>query len=245
MSNEKGIQYKVLQFCNKSPFPQKDGGTIAINNLSNSFLSEGFELKILSVNSDKHFVDTSKLPKEYIDNTSFEAVKVDLSVKIHAALFNLIYTGRSYNISRFYNRKMASKLREILTSNTFDIILMESIFLKDYLNIIKKYSKAKIILRAHNIEFIIWQRLAKNESKGLKKFYLNILASRLKKEELQSFNKFDGILTVTENDKMLLNGLGVKTPTDVLPIGIDVNKNIDTSASETEHPSLFHLGALD
>jgi len=236
---------KVLQFCNKPPYPPKDGGSIGMHNVSQAFIDEGFDLTVLSINSEKHFVDVSKLPEKYIKETKFQAIEVDLSVKIFPAFANLFYTKKSYNISRFYDSKMAKKLIEILKQNSFDIIQIESIFLKDYIPIIRKYSNAKLVLRAPNVEFIIWQRLAEIERNPLKKFYLNILTKRLKKEELETFKNVDAIYTVTERDMNIILSFGFRKSITFVPTGIDVTKSIETSEVEVEYPSIFHLGALD
>ncbi|MCK5846510.1 MAG: glycosyltransferase [Bacteroidales bacterium] len=236
---------KILQFCNKPPYPPKDGGAIGMHNVSQGFIDSGYDLHILSVNSDKHFVDIAKLPQSYIENTKFKAVKVDLGISVFAAFSNLIFFKRSYNIERFFNKKLDNELQAILESNKFDIIQIESVFLKDYLPTIRKYSDAKVVLRAPNVEFMIWQRLAFIEKKFFKRLYLNILAKRLKREELIAFNSVDAIYTVTENDASLIKALRVNIPIEFVPTGIDVTKDIDTKGIKPEFPSLFHLGALD
>ena len=236
---------RVLQFCNKPPFPPRDGGAIGMHNVSQGFIDSGIELKILSVNSKKHWVDIDKLPANYIANTNFEAVEVDLEIKPFHAFSNLFFSKRSYNISRFYNKTLSNKLTEILQNQEFDIIQIESIFLKDYIPIIRKYSKAKLLLRAPNVEFMIWQRLAEIERNPIKKVYLNILSKRLKKEELMSFKQFDSIYTVTENDMLLIRSLGISCPMEFIPTGVDVTKDLNLEEVEVEYPSIFHLGALD
>jgi glycosyltransferase involved in cell wall biosynthesis len=238
-------QLRILQFCNKPPFPPKDGGAIGMHNVSQGILDFGHHLKILSVNSDKHNVNVNELPANYIFQTDFEAVYVDLSIKVSSAAFNLFYSKRSYNITRFYDKALAIKLMELLQNQEFDIVQVESIFLKDYLPIIRKYSNAKVVLRAPNVEFMIWQRLASIEKNPIKKLYLNILAKRLKKEELEVLNKFDAIYTVTERDLKLMQTLGAKSKIAFIPTGIDVTKSISEENQNLEYPSLFHLGALD
>ena len=236
---------KILQFCNKPPFPPMDGGAIGMHNVSQGIIDSGHYLKILSVNSEKHKINPAELPTDYLINTNFEAVYVDLSIRIKDAAFNLFYSKRSYNITRFYNTKLVDRLTDILQNQEFDIVQVESVFLKDYLHIIRKYSNAKVVLRAPNVEFIIWQRLASIEKNPLKKFYLNILAKRLKREELEVLNKFDAIYTVTERDLKLMQTFGAKPKMTFIPTGIDVTKNLNIENIDLEYPSIFHLGALD
>ena len=45
---------KVLQLCNKPPFPPVDGGTLAMNSITQGLLSAGCEVKVLSMTTDKH-----------------------------------------------------------------------------------------------------------------------------------------------------------------------------------------------
>ena len=47
---------------------------------------------------------------------------------------------------------MASRLETILKEKKFDIIIFEGLYTSPYLELIKKCSDAKMILRAHNIE---------------------------------------------------------------------------------------------
>ena len=127
---------KFLQLTNKPPFPPMDGGAIGMNNISQGLINEGYNLKIFSVNTHKHFVDIANLPEEYISKTSIEFGFIDTRIKNIDALINL-FSSKSYNIKRFFDKKFESKLIEILLSIDFDIVQMESIFLMHYLPTIK------------------------------------------------------------------------------------------------------------
>ncbi len=235
----------ILQLCNKPPFPPMDGGAIGMHNVSQGIIDAGHQLKILSFSSNKHRLDIDKLPKDYIKSTGIEAVDIDLSIRILPALYNLLYSRNSYNISRFNSKEMQFKLKELLSKESFDIIQLESIFLKDYLPLIRKFSQAKVVLRAPNVEFVIWQRLAQIEKNPIKRFYLSILAKRLRKEEVAALNSFDAIYTVTERDMQLMRSLGATVKMTFIPTGVDVNKDLTTDFDAVEYPSVFHLGALD
>lgn len=234
----------ILQFANKPPYPPKDGGAIGINNVSHEILMQGHYLKLLSVNTHKHFVDIHKLEEEYINKTNIEFQMIDTRLKPTAALFNL-FSKRSYHIVRFFDAKLAHKLIEILQKTQFDIIIVESIFLKDYMPILRKYSNAKIILRAPNIEYLIWERLAEEEKNPLKKGYLTILAQRLKKEEVNAFKLFDAIFAVTLKDIEFIQKHAPEKTCTFIPTGLDVCKRLE-KITTTELPlSISHIGALD
>lgn len=235
---------RILQVCNKPPFPPYDGGSIAMNNITDGLIKEGHDIKLISVNTDKHYVDLQHLPTDYLKNTNIELVYINTRLSPIKALINLLFSKRSYNIVRFESAKMEDKLVKTFSEEEFDIIIIESLFLNHYVEIIRKNSNAKIILRAHNAEFVIWERLAQEATNPLKNKYLSILAKRLKREEVQALGKFDGILTVSDNDKQLFQQLCSIKAIESIPIAIDVTKNINSNY-DIEHPSLFFIGAMD
>ena len=128
---------KILQLCNKPPYPPIDGGTIAMNSITQGLLGEKCIVKVLSVCSDKHPVKKSLLTEEYLESTQFESVYIDLNIKLLDASVALL-TGDSYNVKRYESQDFAKKLVSILKSESFDIVHVESIFLTPYLPLIRK-----------------------------------------------------------------------------------------------------------
>ena len=236
---------KILQICNKPPFPPQDGGAIGMHNVTQGLIDSGHQVKVLSVNTPKHFVNINNLPDTYRDDTHIEYGFIDTDLRIKDAFINLVFSKRSYNISRFKSSSFENLLIKVLLKQEFDIVQIESVFLNHYIDIIRKFSKAKIVLRAPNVEHMIWERMANEEVNIFKKFYLKVLSNRLKREEVASLNRFDAIYTVTKNDLELFRKLGCIVPMEFIPTGIDVTKNLDYKSNEIEYPSLFHIGALD
>ena len=233
---------KILQLCNKPPYPPIDGGTIAMNSITQGLISEKFMVKVLAVCSDKHPVKKQLIPDEYYRNTQFESEYVDLRINVLDALIALL-TGESYNVKRYQSDDFARKLISILKEYTFDIIHVESIFLTPYLPLIRKYTKAKVILRAHNVEHLIWNRISKSTRNIFKKWYIKRLALSLKVYELEHINKYDGIVCITEKDANYFITNGCKKPIISVPFGIIAPDSIDTVDEEPN--SLFHIGSMD
>ena len=145
------MSFKVLQLCNKPPQPTVDGGCIAINNISNGLLSRGTDVKIITVSTEKHPFDIAHFTKEFQAQTKIEGVFIDTRINVIDA-FSALVTSDSYNISRFFSPDFSKRLQEVLEENDFDIVHLESLFLTPYIHIIRKYSRAKIVLRSHNLE---------------------------------------------------------------------------------------------
>jgi len=236
---------KVLQICNKPPYPPQDGGAIGMHNVTQGLIDAGHSVKVLSVNTPKHFVDVNSLSEVYRKATNIEFGFINTDLNAKDALTNLILSKRSYNIVRFESKSFKEQISSILMREEFDIIQIESIFLNYYVDVIRSLSKAKIVLRSPNVEFMIWQRMADEEKNPLKRVYLKILAKRIKNEERKCLNKFDAVYTVTQNDLKIYKQLGCNLPMASIPTGIDVLKDLNFNVEQVEYPSIFHIGALD
>ncbi|MDD4227092.1 MAG: glycosyltransferase family 4 protein [Mariniphaga sp.] len=234
---------KILQVTNKVPFPTNDGGAIACMNLTSGFALLGHKVTILAMNTKKHHTDLSEIPESVKDWADFRLVSVPAQISAFPALLNLFFSGKPYNAVRFVSKAFARELKMILRSNDFDIIQLEGLYVCPYISLIRQYSKAKIVYRAHNIEHEIWERTALLSS-GLKYLYLKILAKRIKKFEENFINQYDLLVPITERDGIILDNLGNKRPSHVSPTGIDTTVLIPHSKN-LEHPSLFHIGSLE
>ncbi len=234
---------KILQLVNRIPYPLHDGGSIGIHYYTEGFLQAGVALSMLAMNTTRHWVDISTLPPLYRQLQHFEAVEVDNRIKPLAAFINL-FKGTSYNIDRFVSDKYKQALIRLLQQEDFDIVQLEGLYVAPYIDTIRQYSKAKIAIRQHNVEFRIWERLAAQAGNPLKKAYLNLLAGRLKRFELDHINDYDLILPISREDEAFYRSLGCRKPLFLHPFGIDVDQ-IPFCPSDSQPLSLYHIGAMD
>ncbi|MBQ7062520.1 MAG: glycosyltransferase [Bacteroidales bacterium] len=232
---------RLFQLCYKPPYPPVDGGTLAMDSVTQGLLRAGVEVKVVSISSDKHPVRWEQLPEAYRQQTHFEAHNVDLSIHPLGAAAALL-CGESYNVKRFYNRALEERLRQLLASEQFDIIQVESIFMAPYLPVLRQCSHARIVLRAHNVEHHIWRGLALSEPNPLRRWYLKKLALALRAYELEQVNLFDGVVCITPDDAALMRQEGCRKPITDIPFGIDLPDEADTEGDALQ---LYHLGAMD
>ncbi|MDX2001756.1 MAG: glycosyltransferase family 4 protein [Chitinophagales bacterium] len=221
----------------------KDGEVIAIFNNIKGFRRLGHEVTVLAINTLKHYYELDELPQEVKQLAAFHAVKWDTTIRPWAALRNLI-NGKSYHIERFESVAFTEKLKELLKAGKFDIIQCEGLYLSPYIETIKAHSKAPLVMRSHNVESEIWERMAANESSLLKKWYLKLQASRLKRYEVAQLNRYDAIVPITEDDKVKLQAMGANVPMHVSPAGIDMERFNDPYP-DPQPNTLFFIGGLD
>ncbi len=252
---------RVLFLCNKSPWPPKEGGPMAMNMLIEGLADAGHQVKVLAVNSFKYNIPASSIPAGYIAKTGIELIDVDLHVRPLGAFLNL-FTGESYHVQRFISDAFRERVVAALTSAEYDIVQLETLFMCPYIPVIRAHSRAMIVLRAHNIEHLIWQRVAEESKNPLKKWYVRHLARTLKNYEQRIVREVDGILAITPTDAAWFRDLSLhqiqETPGNHkskivnrkssividLPFGIDPEQYRHDDP-EPEFPSLFSLGSMN
>ena len=233
----------ILQLCKKNPFPANDGESIAILQISKGMVAQGHQVTILAMNTPKHHSEIDELPPGLKAQIDFHFIKVNTSIKIGNALINLCRRN-SYHIERFKSIDYQRKLIQLLRETKFDIIQAEGIYLALYLQTIRKYSNAKTILRSHNVEHLIWQRIARHTKNPFKKIYLHIQAKRLKTFELNALNQFDGIASISPIDTKIFQSNGCRIPiADILP-GLHI-ADYPLSINERPIENCCIFGALD
>ena len=234
---------RILQISNKFPYPLKDGAAIAITYLAKAFDELGHEVSLLSMNTSKHWFDTATLPPDFNHYQAVYTTYIDNRIRPFPALLNL-FTDKSYHIERFKDAGFASKLREILQAQDFDVVQLESVYLAPYISVIRKYSKAAVVLRAHNVEYEIWERVAAN-SNPLKRWYLEKITPRLKQYEIDRLNQYDLVVGITARDIEHFRRLGLQKPAVVCPIGVDSRDYVPDMKCFEQPLSLSFIGSLD
>lgn len=235
---------KVLQICNKAPYPANDGSSIAIYNMAQGLIDNCAQLHLLTINTKKHFKPDQEVPADFKLNSNYTSVYQNTDTGVVGAFLNL-FSSSSYFVSRFYFKEFEDKLIEILTKNTFDIVQIEGVFMAVYIETIKKHSRAKIVLRAHNIENKIWERHLKNSKKSIVNMYLAIQNKRLKKFELDVISKVDAIVPITDADKQLFSEMGFTKSMFTCITGVNVAQYQTRQNSAVKQKTVFYFGSMD
>lgn len=234
---------RILQLCHKIPQPARDGGAVAMQQMTDFFLQMGYTVKVLAVATAKHPPQWDAIPAEYIKTTAFECCHIHTRFDPFKAAASIL-SGKSYNVSRFYSKSFATKLRYILHQSHYDMVVLEGLYLTPYIETIRRCSKSKIVLRAHNAEHQIWFRMAESESNPLMKIGLYFLARTLKSYEIKAALKCDALLAISlfTQDFFLKNGF--KGISKFIPISTP-NLSHTTINFNAPMSKVFHLGSMD
>lgn len=235
---------KILQLCKKMPYPLKDGEAIAVTYLAKALHQLGAEVTLLSMNTTKHYVEPETYHNQLDHYQAVHTVGVDNRVNVKDAFLNL-FSSASYHIARFVSGDFEQKLIQLLKAEDYDIVQLETLYLAPYVEAIRTHSKAKIVLRSHNVEHEIWKRITKNTSLGAKKLYLQLLSHRLEQFELNNLNTYDLLVAITQRDLDFFQRLGCSIPTHVTPIGLDLFDYDRQPLPNPLKPTFGFIGSLD
>lgn len=238
---------KILQLCKKFPFPLKDGESIAVNALSRGLADLGVEIDLLAMNTTRHFTTVdSEVIRSLPHYRTIKWVPVDTDLKIGGALKSLL-EGSSYHLKRFRHEKFDLAVKNMIrkAGDSYDFILLESLYLMPYLDSIRKMTDAKIILRSHNLEWEIWSRLADNHKNPVWKWYLKKLSHKLKEYETSKINGVDYLLPISPIDRLQYEQMDYQGLLYTLPMGIDLDKYPVNELSSGQHIDVAFIGSLD
>ncbi|MES2275245.1 MAG: glycosyltransferase family 4 protein [Bacteroidota bacterium] len=232
---------KILILTHRIPFPQNGGYPIVVGNTIRGLVEKGHEVSLVSLNDQKQNGKTVETD-ELLEQINYRSYNIDTSISMLDAFINL-FGQHSTNIDRYYDSAFERLLVREVRNTNYDIIQFEGLFVAPYLDGVRKNTKAKLVYRAHNIEHQVWQRLALQKNDPLKRWFLKLIARRIKKYELQHLNSFDAIAVFTQQDKKTMEGYGARQSIEVIPVGIDM-ANYRPQPDKIEFPSLFFLGSL-
>ncbi|MVN92174.1 glycosyltransferase family 4 protein [Mucilaginibacter aquatilis] len=235
---------KILIVTHLTPFPQNSGYPIVVGNTIKGLISSGHEVSLFSLNPKKNKVYNNNHTAEQAVPSSYYAHDVDTSVSASHAFLSL-FTGKLYTVERFYDADFERKLVQDIKQSNYDIIQFEGLFVTPYLSAIRKHTKAKLIYRAHHIEYLVWERMARQKSDPFKRFYLGLNARRIKAFEVKQFALFDAVTVFTNQDKETVQQhCSSNLPVEIVPVGLDLSR-YKPNHKYTRFPSLFFLGAMD
>lgn len=235
---------KVLLLTKKCPWPLKDGEVVAIHNMVQGYAAMGHEVTVLCINTLKHYTAPESLPDDIKKLAKYMPVTHDTGVKPLAAVRNL-FSSRSYHVDRFISEPFRKTLIDLLKKEQFDLVQCEGLYMGPYVDDIRQHHNGPLVMRCHNVEAEIWQRVANDTNSLLKSIYLKLQAGRLATYEHKQLNRYDALLPISEKDAQFFEQLGCNKPMHVVPAGIDIKKYDGYIDHKAEPLRVGFIGSLD
>jgi glycosyltransferase involved in cell wall biosynthesis len=99
-------------------------------------------------------------------------------------------------------------------------------------------------IAAHNVEWLIWQRLTQAETRPLHKLLFDLQARLMRRFESDVFTKYQHVTAVSEGDAAIIRELGCQDVV-VVPNGVDTDAYRPTPEDAVEPRTLVFTGSLD
>ncbi len=237
---------KILQICHKMPYPTLDGGSYSLLSTALGLVSLGIDVHVLALNTPKNWIDQKQIPTEIQESIHLHTVQVDTRIKPFKAI-RYLFSKHPYFVTRFKSELFRNKLIQLLEKEQFDMVQLEHLYLTGYIETIRKYSDARIILRPQNVEFQIWEGVMTERINPLLKFYLKIEVPKLRRMEIKTMRRLDGILAIAPHDEELFRSFAPQVQVRFVPIGFNFAKisQFDQDKQYWQFPVFYHLGSMD
>ena len=135
---------------------------------------------------------------------------------------------------------MKTLLERLLAQERFDSLVCD--FLTPAINLPRLES---CVLFQHNVEVLIWQRLAEHASGPLRRAYFRTQAADMRRFERQICRAVRHVVAVSEADAELMRSLYGLENVSVIPTGVDVEYFTPPASSPPRATDLVFVGAMN
>jgi glycosyltransferase involved in cell wall biosynthesis len=239
----KGGPLKALDLLARLPFPAKDGGAIGVCEPLLHTKRLGVDWVVAALYSERHEQDIQRTRAEFETFVDFSGTP-DFSL---ATAFANVWDSRPYNLAlRFDRPSFHRMLRAIKTVHPqFDVIQVDWIYMAPYIQTCRDlWPGTPILMRQHNAEFQIFERLTQNESNPAKKAFLALQSRKMRLYEAKHMNQVDLVVPVTQQDADSFVSIGVRTPIVVNPAGANLDQ-LDRPVGLTRNRRFLIVGSMN
>ncbi len=163
---------------------------------------------------------------------------------IFGVLMNQFMSPMPYALWKYASAKFDRHLRKMDGSGEYDLVVCD--FLTPAQSFSPYGSKTPCVIFQHNVEALIWERMAENEKRPLAKLYLQLQHKRMEWWEKILCGRFNGVITVSpEDSKLCRERYGLKNVLGDVPAGVDVEYFAKVRATPAEDQVIGFLGSMD
>jgi polysaccharide biosynthesis protein PslH len=230
---------KVLFLTARVPAPLDDGWKIRTFHLIQGYARNGWQVDLLSLCSSKEMDQV--FPELHAICHKIKLIPRTKSYSPADLLKGLVFST-PFQVYNYKVSAMADAARNLFEQNRYDIIQIEDVVMAQYLN--EQMDDTFKVLDMHNVESSLLLRYAEKEENIFKKTYARLSASKLDKYETLVSKNFSMILTCSSEDLALLRKIGITTPAQVVPNGVDCDY-FSPMPFDSSSRNLVFVGSMD
>lgn len=233
---------KVLFFAQRFPYPMDTGGKIRTGKLL-EYLHQVFDVTLISnvesPKDDPYLESVGKLCQEFYPVPWKEVKKY--SCKFYLRVLAKLFSRYPISVSNDYSPGLERTLMEVLQKSQYDLLICD--FLQPSINC-TKVTGCRTLLFQHNVEAVIPRRHYEIAKNPISKVFWWLQWQKMARYEGEMCRWFDGIVTVSESDKRLLEDAYGARSVFAIPTGIDT-EYFSPAHNLTDNHSLVFTGSMD
>jgi polysaccharide biosynthesis protein PslH len=147
-----------------------------------------------------------------------------------------------YAVKKFTHPKVRDEVARRLKDGSAEVAVCD--FLSASLNF-PEASPTPVVLFQHNVETMLWRRMADTEKSALRKMSYRIEARKMESYETRMLRRFRHVIAVSDHDRKELLALAPGCTITVVPTGVDTEQYQPTPSITGGPPRIVFTGSMD
>ncbi len=147
-----------------------------------------------------------------------------------------------YAVRKFTHPKVRQEVARRLNDGSVDVAVCD--FLSASLNF-PESPLAPVVLFQHNVETLLWQRMARTEKAPLRKLSYRVEAWKMSAYETRMLRRFRHVIAVSDHDRDAMLTLSSGCLIKVVPTGVDTEQYQVAPSVSGNPPRIVFTGSMD
>jgi glycosyltransferase involved in cell wall biosynthesis len=147
-----------------------------------------------------------------------------------------------YAVKKFTHPAVRRDVARRLSDGSADVAVCD--FLSASLNF-PGTSPTPVVLFQHNVETMLWRRMADTEKSALRKLSYRIEARKMAAYETRTLQRFQHVIAVSDHDREEMLALAPECSIRVVPTGVDTEKYQPAPSVSGNPPLIVFTGSMD
>ncbi|MGD0988184.1 MAG: glycosyltransferase family 4 protein [Candidatus Sulfotelmatobacter sp.] len=147
-----------------------------------------------------------------------------------------------YAVAKFAHPAVKRTVTQWLTEKRFDVTVCD--FLSASLNFPPSLPLPCLLFQ-HNVETILWQRMAETETSPFRRLAYHIEAAKMARYEKNALRRFHHIIAVSQRDRDEMLQMDPRCRITVVPTGVDTEEYRVAPSASADPPLVVFTGSMD
>ncbi len=233
---------KILWVKGGKLLPVDTGGKIRSYNILR-YLAKRHEVTYLSYYSGpRDSTYESLLLDRFSDAHIIHIPASESTLSQHLDYLWRLHSYAPYAVTKFTHAPVRRTVTQWIEEKRFDVAVCD--FLSASLNF-PDQPTLPCVLFQHNVEAVLWRRMAETESAPLRKLAYSIEAAKMAHYEKRAIGRFRQVIAVSGVDRQEMLKMDPRCQITVVPTGVDTELYRVAPAAASDPPIVVFTGSMD